>query len=57
MKKLLWRIKLSYYMLRYDSIFHPIHVWKYSNESSWIETYFEKGYTPEEAYWEDFSYN
>lgn len=54
--KWLWRLKLTYWLLRFGYKRNPLAAWIYSGEDCWIDTYYRDGYTAHAAVWEDASY-
>lgn len=52
--ELLWRLKLTFWMLRYRCDRNPIHAWRWTSEECWLEMY-RDGYTAHAAIIEDMS--
>lgn len=53
---LLWRLKLTYWLLCYGYTHNPFTAWRYSGSDCWIGTYYRDGYTAHAAVKEDASY-
>lgn len=54
--RVIWQLKLVYWMWRYRYQRNPIKAWLWSCEDCWIETYYDNGYTAHAAIREDMSY-
>jgi hypothetical protein len=54
--KLLWRLKLTYWLLIYGYTSGLLKAWRFSGANCWIDTYYHDGYTAHAAILEDMSY-
>lgn len=51
----LWRMKLTYWMLRFRYQANPLRAWKWTGEECWTD-YWRDGYSARDAIAEDMSY-
>ena len=51
--KLVWRLKLVYWMFRFGYARNPFSAWRWSGQECWIRLYYQSGYTPHAAILED----
>lgn len=54
--RLLWRLKLTYWIVRYYGFRNPFKAWQFSGQDCWAD-YYRAGYAAHSAILEDMSYD